>query len=412
MKLIEQQEPKITAYLSQDPKMIDAFKHNRDIYATIAALSFNSTYEKCLEFNPITGENQPDGKERRSEAKKIVLGILYGMSIKTIGEQIFGGRKEMTEEEMTKEAQKIYDAVLNAFPNLRAFMEYSQAHARKYGYVETILGRRRHIPDMQLPMYEFKAGKKYVNPDIDPLDPETLKNKNEIPPRIIASLQKEFAGYKYMGKVYKRIKELDENEHIKVIVNKNKISEASRKTVNSQVQGSAAELTKIAILKVFNDPEWNAIGGRVLLPVHDELIAEVPIDNYAEGERLLSKLMSEAGSFFPFTISCDVTTTLRWYGLSYPCVYEEPSVDDVFDENLSSEKISWIQYHLFEMEYKLPVFKNPDGSKPEGDAALGVNGVWSKELETAMYDYIHSNHISPSDFVPHIKDKVINDLQY
>jgi len=69
-----QQEPKITAYVSQDKKMIDAFQHDRDIYATIASLAFNLPYEQCLEFHPETHEYQPDGKARRGEAKTIVLG--------------------------------------------------------------------------------------------------------------------------------------------------------------------------------------------------------------------------------------------------------------------------------------------------------------------------------------------------
>ena len=56
--------------------MCDAFKHGKDIYATIASLAFNYPYEECMEFNPITGANQPEGKERRSQAKSIVLGEL------------------------------------------------------------------------------------------------------------------------------------------------------------------------------------------------------------------------------------------------------------------------------------------------------------------------------------------------
>ena len=406
-----QQEPKMTAMVSSDKAMIKAFQENKDIYATIAALSFNSTYEECLEFNPITGENQPEGKERRSQAKKIVLGILYGRSIKSIGEQLFGGRTDMTEEDMTNEAQKIYDAVLNAFPNLRAFMDFAQQYARDHGYVETILGRRRHIPDMQLPMYEFHATKKYVNPDIDPLDPKTLVNKNEIPTRVLKQLQKEFANYKYMGQVYRRIKDLDENEHIKVVVNKKKIQDASRKCVNSIIQGSSAELTKIAMLKVFNNPEWNALGGRVILQVHDELIAEIPIYNWKRGGELLSSLMSEAGSFLPFTINCDVTTTLRWYGLSYPCIYTKPESTDVIDETLSPDKISWIQYHLFELEYLLPTFPNSDDSKLEGDAAVGVNGIWSQELSDHIQDYLNRYNICMSEFIDHIEGKVVYDTQ-
>ena len=54
--------------------MIEAFKNGRDIYATIAALAFNMPYEKCLEFHPETHEYQAEGKQRRSEAKTIVLG--------------------------------------------------------------------------------------------------------------------------------------------------------------------------------------------------------------------------------------------------------------------------------------------------------------------------------------------------
>ena len=408
-----QQEPKITAFVSQDPKMIKSFQENKDIYATIAGLSFNKPYEECLEFNPITGENQPDGKQRRSEAKSIVLGILYGRSTTTIGEQLFGTNKQMTDEEKTAAAQKIYDAVLNAFPNLRAFMIKAQGDATKHGYVETILGRRRHIPDMQLKPYEFVAEKGYVNPDIDPLDLSTLQNKDTIPERIVKQLEKEFSNYKYNGQIYKRISQLHEKDHIGVIRNTKRIRDASRRCVNSIVQGSAAELTKIAILKVFNDPEWRRIGGRVLLPVHDELIAEVPIENYEEGEQILSRLMSEAGSFFPFTISCDVTTTLRWYGLEYPCKYEKPDnlTASTEFEKLSSSNISWIQYHLFEMEYILPVYKGEDGRKPEGDAALGVNGIWSKEVETCMFDYINRYNINIETFTDHIENKVVYDFQ-
>ena len=414
-----QQEPKILAYKSGDPKMIDAFKHNKDIYATIAALSFNRAYEDCLEFfvdeqGKKTDQVNREGKERRTQAKSIVLGITYGRSTKTVGEQLFGKNKEMTDEDKTKAAQSVYDAVLNAFPNLHSFMVRCQADARKYGYVETILGRRRHIPDMQLKPYEFKAGKGYVNPDIDPLDPKTLKNKNEIPARIVKQLEQEFAKYKYKGQIYKRIKELEECDHIKVINNTKKITDATRKCVNSVIQGSAAELTKIALLKVFNNKEWESLGARILLPVHDELIAEVPIRNAKRAGELLGQLMSEAGNFLPFTISCDVATTYKWYGLDYPCPYTRPEVlisEGVdFFGHLTEDEIKWIQYHLFECEYVLPVYNDPDGKKPIGDASLGINGVWSTEVEEAIYDYIHKYKIAPTDFVDNIFHRVNGDV--
>lgn len=409
-----QQEPKILAFCSADENMIDAFKHNRDIYSTIAALSFNRTYEECSEYYFDENGNKTDqvnreGKERRSQAKSIVLGITYGRSTKTVGDQLFGKNKEMTEDDRTKAAQGVYDAVLNSFPNLRAFMNKAQADARKYGYVETILGRRRHIPDMQLPPYEFKAGRGYVNPDIDPLDPKTLKNKNEIPERIVKKLEQEFANYKYKGQIYRRIRELEENEHIRVINNTKKITDATRKCVNSIIQGSAAELTKIAILKVFNNDEWNKLGGRVILQVHDELIAEVPIRNAKRAGEILSTLMSEAGNFLPFTISCDVTTSFRWYGLEYPCVYTKPTHLEY--DKLTESEIKWIQYHLFDCEYQLPVYDDPDGKKPMGDAAVGVNGIWSQETEDAINNYILRHHITKEEFIDHIENKVVYDLQ-
>lgn len=399
----------MTAFVSQDPNMVKAFKEGKDIYATIASLSFNKPYEECMEFNPITGANQPEGKERRGYAKVLVLGICYGMTTMTIGESLFGKNKTMSSEEKTQRAQEIYDAVLTAFPNLKAIMVKSQEDARKHGYVETILGRRRHIPDMQLKPYEFKAGKGYVNPDIDPLDPKTLQTKNEIPARIVKKLEQEFAHYKYKGQIYKRIKELEEYDHIRVINNTKKIADASRQCLNSIIQGSAAELTKIAMLKVFNNKEWNELGARILLPVHDELIAEVPIRNAERAGELLGQLMSEAGNFLPFTISCDVATTIRWYGLSYPCQYDKPtSIDNI--ASLTASEISWIQYHLFETEYALPIHKK-EGVTLEGDAALGVDGEWSEDGERFISDYINRYHISKDEFIDHIESKVVYDLQ-
>lgn len=71
---MKQQEPKLTAFAAQEPKMIETFQQGKDIYATIASIAFNKPYEECLEFHPVTHEYQPEGKERRSVAKVLVLG--------------------------------------------------------------------------------------------------------------------------------------------------------------------------------------------------------------------------------------------------------------------------------------------------------------------------------------------------
>lgn len=68
-----QQEPKLTAYVSQDENMIRSFQEGKDIYSFIASIAFNKPYEDCLEFTP-DGEYNPEGKARRTESKSVVLG--------------------------------------------------------------------------------------------------------------------------------------------------------------------------------------------------------------------------------------------------------------------------------------------------------------------------------------------------
>lgn len=397
-----QQEPKLTAFVGDIKEMCEGFAHGKDAYALIASVSFNMPYEKCLEFHPDTHEYQPDGKARRSEAKSILLGVLYGRSIPSIADQLYGKRDDMTDEQKQKAAQKVFDAVMNAFPGLRNLMINTQNHASQYGYTETILGRRRHLPDMQLPEFEFKAMKGYVNPDVDPLDVNTLENRDEIPKHVVDDLKKEFGKYKYYGQIAKRTKQLYEEEHIRVINNRPKINDATRQCVNSVVQGSAADLTKMAILNLCNNKRWQEIGGRLLVPVHDELITEVPEQYAEEGAKILSDCMCGAASFMPFPITCDVETSYRWYGMEYPCPYPKP--ESLTDHN--SDEIKWIQYHLVEMEYKLPVYKDENGEKPRGDAAKGVNGVESPEMKADIDDYIKSRHISSEDFIDYIEKEV------
>ena len=381
--------------------MIQSFKDGKDIYSAIASLAFNLPYEKCCEFHPETGEYQEDGKARRGEAKTIVLGICYGRSVPSIGDQLYGKDKTMSDEEKTKKAQNIYDAVLEAFPNLKKLMHDAQAHARKYGYVETILGRRRHIPDMQLPEFEFKPMKGYINPDVDPLDISTLSNSDQIPQRIVDELTKEFKGYKYFGQIVKRTKELAE-EHIRVINNRSKIQDASRQCVNSIIQGSAAEQTKLAMLLLRRNKRWHELGARLLLPVHDELIAEVPEDNYKEAAELLSSCMCEAASFLPFPSKCDVTITHRWYGMEYPCPYPQPKSLN----NLTPNEIRWVQYQLVECEYLLPIIQEGK-DKPKGDAAKGVNGIDTPQFRQFIAEYMKENGLhSDQEFIKHIRQRV------
>lgn len=297
------QEPRLTSFLGNEEKMIDAFKHDRDVYATIASNAFGVPYEECLEFHPITHEYQPEGKARRGEAKFILLGITYGRSVPSIADQLYGKRKDMTEEEKIKKAQKVYDSVINAFPGLRDLMNYSQAFARKYGYVETILGRRRHLPDMRLPEFEFEAMPGYVNPDVDPLDVSTLSKKDEIPERIVSQLKKEFSQYKYYGQIYKRTKELYEDEKIKVINNRPKINDASRQVLNCVTTDT----------QIWTDQGWKFYDqlniGDLILSMNEQgdITADTVLDIHTY-DNLNGDLVKVTGN----GISCVCTNNHRW----------------------------------------------------------------------------------------------------
>lgn len=396
------QEPRITAFISGDPKMQQAFRDGRDVYATVASFAFGVPYEQCLEFHPETHEYQPEGKQRRNEAKFILLGISYGRSVPSIADQLYGKRTDMTDEEKVSKAQEVYDKVLNSFPHLRNAMIGAENQARTKGYVETILGRRRHLPNMQLPKYEFTAMPGYVNPDIDPLDLSTLDNKDSIPPRIVKQLTKEFESLKYWGQVVKRTKELSEQK-IRVINNTKKITEESRKTLNSIIQGSAADQTKMAMIALYHNEDWKRIGGRLLIPVHDELIAEVPEEYKDEGGKILSETMVDAASFLPFPSKCDVEMCIHWYGLSYPCEYERPSSLD----NMSDSNVKWIQYMLYECEYKLPTHKEEFGENFRGDVAKGIDGIYSDEVKSYIHDYMSKYNITDdASFINYIEKHV------
>lgn len=216
--------------------MIQAFKDNKDIYSAIASMSFNLPYEQCLENNPETGEYQPDGYKRRNEAKKIVLGVLYGRSVPSIAEQLYGDDKDMSDKEKTAKAQKIFDAVLNNFSGLKNLMVAARNSATKLGYTETILGRRKYLPDLQLPEFAFTPMSGYVNPDIDPMDVSTLNNKNEIPSRIIKENLAKLQKCRYNGERYAIIEQLYDSG-IQTTDNRKKIQDSVRQVVNGIVQG-------------------------------------------------------------------------------------------------------------------------------------------------------------------------------
>ena len=296
-----QQEPMVTAHLSKDRKMKEAFMNGKDIYATIASLAFHKPYEECKEFRP-DGTVNPVGKERRTQAKSIVLGILYGRQIPSIGEQLGVS---------TKEAQGIYDAVLKAFPELAQFIEDSQAMARTEGYVTTAWGRRRHLKDMQLERYEFSYNGKVTN-----FDPLAFGSEvsTEVPKKVKDSytkqLDKAFGWKKKNDIIQKALL-----EGIKIKDNGGFIAQAERQCVNARVQGSAADMAKLAMISINNDKRMKELDFHLLICVHDEVIGECPKENAKEVKERLSYLMRMAPShLIELPFKCDCEVSYNWYG--------------------------------------------------------------------------------------------------
>ena len=298
-----QQEPKVMTQMCQDEKMIKAYQDGKDLYAEIASLSFNTDYENCLEFNA-DGTTNKEGKARRSQAKSILLGVLYGRGVPSIAEQL---------GTTTQKAQSIKDSVFKGFPAIPQFEEDSLEMAETLGYVTTLWGRKRRLPDLQLDEFEFSY-KDGAKPDNDLLD---FDSEEELETEVPEAIKQKYT--RVLRRAFKDKKKIIAQalSEYGIIIKDNgaKIADAQRQCVNARIQGSAADMSKLAMIKIGNDKKLKELGFRLLIPVHDELIGECPKENISEVSERFSKLMSEAaGDRLHIPISCDVEVTECWYG--------------------------------------------------------------------------------------------------
>ena len=296
-----QQEPRLTAHCSDDEKMKESYHQGKDIYATIASLAFDKPYEECKEFRE-DGTVNPEGKERRSQAKAIVLGVTYGKGIPAIGEDLGIS---------TQKAQAVYDKVMESFPMLEKFMHDTQEKARERGYVETPWGRRRHLKDMQLERYEFSYSGKVTN-----FDPLAFGSEvsTEVPKKVKDNYTKQLD--KAFG--WKKKNDIIQSalaQGIKIKDNSGFIAQAERQCVNSVIQGGAADMAKLAMIHINNDEIMKELDFHLLICVHDEVIGECPIENAKKASERLAQLMIDApkGKIdIPMKVDCEITK--NWYG--------------------------------------------------------------------------------------------------
>ena len=241
-----------------------------------------------------------EGKKRRQSAKPIVIGSLYQRGVKSISEQI--GKS-------LEETQEIMDKFYAGFPRLKQWMDEQKEFVRKNGYVDNWNGRRRRLPDAQLPKYTVKLDEN-AKTNFNPLLHCTVNSNNEL----ILKYQRQLETIQYR-KEYEAIKANAATEGVEIINNNAKIAQCERQSVNYPCQSGGADVTKLAMLNIDKDPELKALGFELLLPVHDELIGQCPLENADKVAELLPKLMVQtaidAGINVP--MSCDPTVESCWY---------------------------------------------------------------------------------------------------
>ena len=200
-----QVELRIMASLSGDKHMIGAFLEGHDIHAATSAKIFHKSIEEVT-------------KDERRKAKSANFGIIYGISAFGLAQGLDIDRRE---------AKELIDGYFESFPEVQQFIERCKDEARQKGYAETIMGRRRYLPD--------------------------INSKN--------------------GTVR---------------------AFAERNAVNAPIQGTAADIMKVAMIRVWQRLKSEGMKTRLILQVHDELNFSVPQNEREQVEQIVKEEMQNA----------------------------------------------------------------------------------------------------------------------
>ena len=216
-------ELRVIAALSEDPNMISAFNKNLDIHSSTAAKVFNVKLEDVT-------------KEQRSNAKTVNFGIIYGVSAFGLSNQTSLTRSE---------SKLLIESYYDAYPKLKNYISSQINFARENGYVETILGRKRYLRD--------------------------INSRNAI----------------VRGA-------------------------AERNAVNAPVQGSAADIIKIAMIKIHEKFQESNFKSKMLVQVHDELVFEIHKKELEQVKKIIKIEMEQAYSFC-VPLKVDMDQGLNWF---------------------------------------------------------------------------------------------------
>ena len=295
-----QQEPRLLSAYSNDDTMIDAYKQNKDLYATIAAGVYKNDYWDNMEHRQ-DGTPNPEGKKRRSNCKSLLLGIMYGRGAPSIAEQIHS---------TVEEAQQIINDFYKQFPKVKEWTEKTEKDAKVTGYVEDLWGRRRRLPDILLPKYTVRSTK--TNTEFNPIL-YTQGKVNNSSAALVESYKKKLSKVKSRND-YQKIQQEAERDGIYIVDNGAFISQAERQCVNARIQGGAASMTKVCMRKVFDDEELNRLGAKLVLQIHDEVIVECPKQNAeAVMSRLTYVMKTSVADKVQVPFKCDGYIVNCWY---------------------------------------------------------------------------------------------------
>ncbi len=198
-------ELRIIAHLSKDEGLTEAFREGMDIHTATASKVYGVSPDMVT-------------KEMRRNAKMVNFGIIYGISAFGLSERLGIPRKE---------AAEIINNYFEQYPGVKAYMEQSIQFAREHGYVETILGRRRYLPD--------------------------INSANSV-----------VRGY------------------------------AERNAINAPIQGSSADMIKVAMINIFNEMRANNLRSKMILQVHDELVFDAHLDEVEQLKAIVKDKMLNA----------------------------------------------------------------------------------------------------------------------
>ncbi|MCM1322828.1 MAG: DNA polymerase [Acetobacter sp.] len=285
-----QQEVRIIAAMAGDEVMLDAFRSGKDFYAMMASIVFNLPYEEC-------GKHGVNGA-KRNQMKSVVLGLNYSMGVKSLAADLTAdaiqtlskklGRQLTAQEEAScliteSAAQAIVDAFYRVCPKIHTFQKYCLDFAKSHGYNETFFKHRRYYKGLGyqalgLPRFDiFGPGLKNAGITAEEVMQKLydFKNNRSRLKEFIAELEKP-------GKK-------KETKHLAIYVRDRESTAFAeeRQCTNSVVQGTGAEMTKLAAIVVQDDKEMKRLGAHIVNYIHDEIMIEAPDETaQAAGDRL------------------------------------------------------------------------------------------------------------------------------